>query len=440
MAWDTPPMESGSCLDFEEYNAMVTYIKSLDIDTSGYDSILASGNEYSWTYNSMIASGLKWYAAYKHSANASIHANTSGSLHKLWLWSANKSWYANSSNVKTRFKSSSNVWVFASSQNLSGQLLALHRAKDINNWSNTAWHNSGLMWNNNLSKWIPKPSSGTGGGGVSDLSDLNINIDKDWNSKSIYNLISVSSSIISGGIYYTKLDDPVDDRQLANKKYVDDSIAAGGGYTDEMAQDAVGGILTSEFKYVDVTPSISLLGYSTISANALKGALHSSNARYYYYPSSLGKSLMNFSANKSLYANSGNVRYRFKSSSNVWIFASSQKISGQLLALHKARDINDWNSSHWQNSGLVWDSALNKWKASKSGASTGGGVDEFTELTDAPNSYSGKAGKFPIVNESETGLVFADIVIANVSTKTVYESNVTEGPQIVFTTDGVVFA
>ena len=37
---------------------------------------------------------------------------------------------------------------------------------------------------------------------------------------------------------------PTSDYQVANKKYVDDSITAGGGYTDEDAQDAVGGIMS----------------------------------------------------------------------------------------------------------------------------------------------------------------------------------------------------
>jgi len=50
------------------------------------------------------------------------------------------------------------------------------------------------------------------------------------------------------------------DTELVDKKYVDDAVVAGGGYTDEQAQDAVGGILvdssTIDFTYSDVTPSI----------------------------------------------------------------------------------------------------------------------------------------------------------------------------------------
>lgn len=53
------------------------------------------------------------------------------------------------------------------------------------------------------------------------------------------------------------------DTQIVDKKYVDDAITAGGGYTDEMAQDTVGGILTDsasiDFTYDDVTPSITAI-------------------------------------------------------------------------------------------------------------------------------------------------------------------------------------
>lgn len=53
---------------------------------------------------------------------------------------------------------------------------------------------------------------------------------------------------------------PTTDYQAANKKYVDDSVTAGGGYTDEQAQDAVGGIVadtnTIDITYTDATPEL----------------------------------------------------------------------------------------------------------------------------------------------------------------------------------------
>lgn len=53
---------------------------------------------------------------------------------------------------------------------------------------------------------------------------------------------------------------PVDDADFATKEYVDDAIVAGGGYTDEQAQDAVGNILAATATitpvYSDATPDI----------------------------------------------------------------------------------------------------------------------------------------------------------------------------------------
>lgn len=59
---------------------------------------------------------------------------------------------------------------------------------------------------------------------------------------------------------------PDADYEPATKKYVDDSIVGGGGYTDEQAQDAVGLILSAEFTYDDPTPSISV---NSISADKI---------------------------------------------------------------------------------------------------------------------------------------------------------------------------
>lgn len=53
---------------------------------------------------------------------------------------------------------------------------------------------------------------------------------------------------------------PTVDLHASTKKYVDDSVAAAGGYTDELAQDAVGTILadtaTINMTYTDATPEI----------------------------------------------------------------------------------------------------------------------------------------------------------------------------------------
>ncbi len=48
------------------------------------------------------------------------------------------------------------------------------------------------------------------------------------------------------------------DNDLVTKKYVDDAITAGGGYTDEMAQDAVGAMIDSTLTYTDGTPLLTI--------------------------------------------------------------------------------------------------------------------------------------------------------------------------------------
>jgi hypothetical protein len=44
----------------------------------------------------------------------------------------------------------------------------------------------------------------------------------------------------------------------------------------------------------------------------------------------------------------------------------------------------------------------------------GGGAETFLELTDTPSTYTGQAGKFPKVNEDETGLEFGDAPAPNI--------------------------
>jgi len=84
-----------------------------------------SGNAISFSSNA------KSLFAGSSNLNRTILNATSGSLHKLWTWSSNKTWYANSSNVKSRFPGSSTAisryrqssarWNYVSSASISGQ-------------------------------------------------------------------------------------------------------------------------------------------------------------------------------------------------------------------------------------------------------------------------------------------------------------------------------
>lgn len=74
---------------------------------------------------------------------------------------------------------------------------------------------------------------------------------------------------------------PTTDLQAATKKYVDDSVTAGGGYTDEQAQDAVGTILddSSEIAlaYDDATPAITAsIVASSIDESKLDASVNAS--------------------------------------------------------------------------------------------------------------------------------------------------------------------
>ena len=347
MAYDDT-MSSGSVLDYEEYNALIVDVKSdwSDLSThiadlTAHGNFAVSGPKYTWTYQSMKDSGLKWYGAYKHSANASIHANTSGSVHKLWLWSANKSWYANSSNVKTRFKSSSNIWVFASSQKISSNSIKTSKIYAAKN---------GLYVYS----------------GTSDEKILNIRREAEEN------------KIIGGSI--------------------------GGTYPPLRIVSADG----APYPYIilenEGTPSLSYINLAIGDASDFKFREPDTNT-------------VMISSSKSCLKLDPTAYVKIDGA------LSSQNISGSLLALHKSRDINSWDSDKWKNSGLVWDNSLRKWKAKTSSSST---ITNFLSLTDTPDSYSGKTGKTPIVNVAENALIFAEIVCND--------------NQIVFNNNSVVWA
>ena len=88
MSWNEI-QSSGMCIDSEEWNDMVTYITDDVADLTAHvaDTTIhtTAADEANWNaaYHGVSVSGVKWYAAYKHSANA-----------------------------KNLFKSSSNRWIF----------------------------------------------------------------------------------------------------------------------------------------------------------------------------------------------------------------------------------------------------------------------------------------------------------------------------------------
>lgn len=75
---------------------------------------------------------------------------------------------------------------------------------------------------------------------------------------------------------------PTTDLQAATKKYVDDAVTAGGGYTNEMAQDAVGAMVDVAgnqiiFAYTDATPLLSAtIKAESVTATELDAATNAS--------------------------------------------------------------------------------------------------------------------------------------------------------------------
>lgn len=70
---------------------------------------------------------------------------------------------------------------------------------------------------------------------------------------SLADKVDVSGDTMTGDL--TLAGAPTNDLHAATKKYVDDEVAAAGGYTDEQAQDAVGAMVDgSTIEYVDATP------------------------------------------------------------------------------------------------------------------------------------------------------------------------------------------
>jgi len=104
-----------------------------------------------------------------------------------------------------------------------------------------------------------------------------------------------------------------------------------------------------------------------------------------FYPSGLGLELSG-----AYYTHAANTGIHFTKESlddnyhpsglGEFAYVSSQYISGQLLALHQARDITGWDSASFTNSGIIWNGTA--WEAMPSGGSGGGGAVTLEELTD----------------------------------------------------------
>jgi len=70
-------------------------------------------------------------------------------------------------------------------------------------------------------------------------------------------------------------------------------------------------------------------------------------------------------------------------------FAQSISSNRAWSTISGASDMQDWDSSKWHNSSIIWSNALQKWLPYKSGAGTGGSttLEDLTDTTiPAPSS------------------------------------------------------
>jgi len=239
-------------------------------------------------------------------------------------------------------------------------------ATDISSWDSSLWENSGLIWDG--SNWVAMASGG--GTGASNLSELTIDDNKDWDSKGIYNMAYLSSATISGGtilvnsleIYadmISGLTQPTYNSGAANKIYV----------------DTISGALDTK---IDALGSFDPTDYMT-SSNIISNYIKSTQALSNFYPSDLG---VGVSSNLKLV--------------NDWYEASSAKLSASsqtaMYEIIQADDISSWDSSNWENSGLIWDGS--NWVAWKSGSS------DLDSLTDT-NLTSPASGEILVYKQND---------------------------------------
>jgi len=211
-----------------------------------------------------------------------------------------------------------------------------------------------------VNHWNDLPYQSTGGGSsswgditgtLSDQTDLQAALD-------------AKANLNGNATENFQVKDPVADNDAANKKYVDDSITAAGGYTDENAQDAVGSILTDtatiDFTYDDTN--------GQIKADVIKSGL------------GLTKSDVGL----------GNVDNTSDADKPVSI-ATQTALDAKLDSVVAGNNITIDNTD--PNNPVITSTAS-------------GGASTFIDLTDSPSSY--EAGKLVKVNATGDGLIFGD--------------------------------
>lgn len=266
----------------------------------------------------------------------------------LWGASANilnlKNWIDASSQRYESILSSGTKYT-TSTQNAMYKIV---HADDLNSWNTSTWHNSGIIWDNSLNTWKAYKS---GGGGTPGGGDTQVQ----YNNNGVFggdaNMIwdSGDQALFINGLIGRNNNNYIQTSisNLLNVRAGNSPILNFDGRTTPKVVDSNAENADVDFRVrtqnlndvIFVDASTDKVGINTINQAYL---LHVSGSIYAYYS------------------------------------ISTQNLSGQLLALHRSRDINNWNSAYWHNSGIIWSNTEQKWLAFKSGA---GGVSDHGGLT-----------------------------------------------------------
>jgi len=277
---------------------------------------------------------------FRFPGSSNVNIKTSGSLHKLWLWSSNKNWYANSSNIRFRFPASSNIynkiWINALSGSIDARIEALEGASEIT-WLSLVNVSSAAIWSkgwlnasgSQLSSLLRSgneytsayKSASTGVFALNNHTHSTLGL---WSGA--YQFYSVSSLNKTQNLQYVGFSSNL-------HYYYNSGIKLHSSYL------SANKVLDRFDHTIYIASSVGIAKFydSEADLTALLNDNYPGSSNVNIKTSGSLHKLWLWSSNKSWYAQSSNVRSRFKASSGTWTFVSSQSISGGTV---KSKRIN----------------------------------------------------------------------------------------------------
>ncbi len=344
-----------------------------------YTNILESGVKYTQTYTWMINSG-----------TAYSNAVTSGLQY-------------------TRAYGSSQIAMYK-----------IQHADDLDDgagggWDSVAFENSGMLWDG--TNWVPMPSGGSGGGGGANpagtnTGDVQYRTDATtFGAEIVFNYDSASNTL---RLYHSST-------QSTSSQTISGGTIIGTWNGDALTSEYITGYVASSTILTKIPNSSNsqwIYNWITKSGSLLSNLLASGNEYSEAYSIRLSDSTAgddldwddgaeelnvqdHFLRNDGNDSLGGNLDALDTYGINNLTYISSQYLSGQLKALHSARDISGWDSVSFTNSGLQWNgtawvaSSLGLWKKNGQDIYYGGG-----EVIVGHNSFDMGDYKFQVSGDS----------------------------------------